>query len=141
MSSPLGRIMALDLGEKRIGIALSDPLRMIAKADRVIKRRSRKEDYAIYRRIIEESSVTLVLVGLPLLLDGEDSQQTKWVRNYSEQLASEIAVPLELWDEGFSTVEAEEALKLGGVRRKKLRDRVDAVAAAVILQSYLDAKR
>ena len=133
--------MALDLGEKRIGIALSDPLRIIAKADRVIKRRSRKEDYATYRRIIEESSISLLLIGLPLMLDGEDSQQTKWVRSYAEKLASEVTIPVELWDEGFSTVEAEEALKLGGVRRKKLRDRVDAVAAAVILQSYLDAKR
>ncbi len=133
--------MALDLGEKRIGIALSDPLRMIAKADRVIKRRSRKEDYATYRRIIEESSISLVVVGLPLMLDGEDSQQTSWVRNYTEQLTTEVTIPVELWDEGFSTVEAEEALKMGGVRRKKLRDRVDAVAAAVILQSYLDAHR
>ena len=133
--------MALDLGEKRIGIALSDPLRMIAKADRVIKRRSRKEDYATYRRIIEESSISLVVVGLPLMLDGEDSQQTSWVRNYTEQLTTEVTIPVELWDEGYSTVEAEEALKMGGVRRKKLRDRVDAVAAAVILQSYLDAHR
>lgn len=136
-----GAIMALDLGEKRIGVAISDPLRMIATPHRVVKRRSRKEDFATYCQIIAESSITLVVVGLPLMLDGTDSQQTTWVRNYSAEMAEVISVPVEFWDEGFTTVQAEAALKAGGVRRKKLRDRVDAVAATLILQSYLDAKR
>lgn len=136
-----GAVMGLDLGDKRIGVAISDPLRMIAKADRVIKRRSRAEDFATYRQIVAESSINLIVVGLPLMLDGSDSQQTRWVRDYSTALAEAVGLPVELWDESWSTARAEEALIQSGIRRKKLREKVDAVAAALILQGYLDAQR
>lgn len=133
--------MGLDLGDRRIGVAISDPLRLIAKPDHVIKRRSRAEDFETYRRIVAESSISLIVVGLPLMLDGGDSQQTRWVRDYSAALEDALQIPVVLWDESWTTAQAEEALKQSGIRRKKLRDKVDAVAAALILQSYLDAQR
>lgn len=133
-----GRVMALDLGEKRIGIAISDPLRKIAKSYGVVDRKSRKEDFAEYGRIIAEEKITLLIMGLPLMLDGSDSRQTTWVRDYTAELAEAVAVPVKLWDESWTTAQAEASLKARGRRGKKLRDRVDAVAAAFILQSYLD---
>lgn len=136
-----GPVLGLDLGDKRIGVAISDPLRIIAAPDRVIKRRSRAEDFDIYREIVAESSIALVVVGLPLMLDGSDSQQTRWVRDYSAALQEALQLPVVLWDESWTTAQAEEALKQSGVRRKKLREKVDAVAAALILQSFLDSQR
>ena len=131
--------MAIDLGEKRIGIALSDPTRMLASAHSVIKRSSRKADFAQYQQIIAANDVTMIVMGLPLTLDGGDSATTRWVRDYAAQLASEITVPLKLWDETYTTKQAHASMQARGMHdRRKRRDRVDAVAAAFILQNYLD---
>lgn len=142
MNNPLtikGRVMALDLGEKRIGVAISDPTRTIAAAHSVIERTSRKADFAAYRQIIADEEVTLLVMGLPVTLSGEDSDQTAWVRDYTAELAENVPVPVEFWDEAMTTIEAEASLRARGKRGKKARERVDAVAAAFILQSYLDA--
>ena len=138
---PTGRIMALDLGEKRIGVALSDSTRIIASAHSVLSRKSRLEDTARYAHLIAENSVTLVVVGLPITLGGREGERAAWVRDYAADLAERLPVPIVFWDESLSTVEAQAALRAQGRRGKKLRERVDAVAAAVILQSYLDAQR
>jgi len=138
---PTGRIMALDLGEKRIGIALSDPTRTIASAHSVLTRKSRLEDAARYNHLIAENSVTLLVVGLPITLGGHEGERAAWVRDYAADLAERLPVPIAFWDESLSTVEAQATLRALGRRGKKLRDRVDAVAAAVILQAYLDARR
>lgn len=131
--------MALDLGEKRIGIAISDPTRMIASPHLVLSRRSRAEDFARYRTLIREQAVTLVVIGLPITLGGQEGQRATWMRNYAEELAQNIDVPIVFWDESLTTIAATEALHAQGRRGRKLKDRVDAVAAAIILQSYLDA--
>ena len=133
--------MALDLGEKRIGVAISDELRLIAKSYAVIKRKSRREDFARYQTIIAEQNITLLVIGLPITLGGTDSQKTTWVRDYADDLRSHITIPITFWDESLTTVEAEASLRERGVRGKKAKERVDAVAAAFILQNYLDAKR
>ncbi|RMD55580.1 MAG: Holliday junction resolvase RuvX [Candidatus Thermofonsia bacterium] len=133
-----GKVMALDLGDTRIGIALSDATRTIAKAYQVIKRKSRAEDFARYQRIIDEQKVTLLVVGLPVRLDGTDSPQTAWVRDYTAELAANVSVPVALHDEALTTRAAESSLREMGIRGKKARQRVDAVAAALILQSFLD---
>ncbi len=131
--------MAIDLGEKRIGIALSDPTRRLAKAHSVVKRTARKADFAQYQQLIATHDVTLVIMGLPLTLDGGDSPTTRWVRDYASQLATVIDVPLQLWDETYSTKQAHASMEARGVHdRRKRRERVDAVAAAFILQNYLD---
>jgi putative Holliday junction resolvase len=138
---PTGRIMALDLGEKRIGVALSDPTRTIAGAHSVLMRKSRLEDTARYAHLIAENGVTRLVIGLPITLGGQEGERAAWVRDYAADLAERLPVPVVFWDESLSTVEASAALRAQGRRGKKLRERVDAVAAAVILQSYLDAQR
>ncbi|WP_420642855.1 Holliday junction resolvase RuvX [Candidatus Leptofilum sp.] len=136
-----GRVMALDLGSKRIGVAISDPTRTIAKSYGVVKRKSREEDFARYRQIMAEQQVTLLLVGLPTTSEGEDSDTAVWIRNYIAEFSEQCEVPIQYWDESFTTVHAEESLRQRGTRGKKARQQVDAVAAAFILQSYLDAHR
>ncbi len=132
--------MALDLGEKRIGVAVSDELRLIAKSYGVLKRKSRKEDFARYQAIINEQKITLLVVGLPITLGGADSQKTAWVRDYAADLGRHLDIPIKFWDESLTTIEAENSLRQRNIRGKKARDRVDAVAAAFILQNYLDAQ-
>jgi putative holliday junction resolvase len=134
-----GRVMALDLGSKRIGVAVCDPTRTIAQSYGVIKRRSRVEDYERYEQIIADEEITLLVVGLPTRIDGSDSNTAVWIRSYIEELSQRIDIPVEFWDESYTTVMAEESLRQRGKRGKKARERVDAVAAAIILQSFLDA--
>jgi putative Holliday junction resolvase len=133
--------MALDLGEKRIGIALSDATRTIATAHAVIARKSRAEDVARYATLIAERGVTLLVVGLPITLGGEEGQRAAWVRDYAAALAGQLPVPIVFQDESLTTKEAEASLRAQGKRGKKVKERVDAVAAALILQAYLDAQR
>ena len=133
--------MALDLGEKRIGVAVSDETRLIARSYGVIKRKSRREDFAKYQYIIVEQKITLLIVGLPILLNGKEGQKASWVRDYAADLAEQIEIPLEFWDEALTTVEAEASLRARGVKGKKAKKRVDAVAAAFILQNYLDVTK
>lgn len=131
--------MALDLGEKRIGVAVSDATRTIAKAYGVIIRKSRLEDFQRYSAIINEEEVTLLVMGLPVPLSGVEGQRAAWVRDYTAELSRHIDVPIEFWDESFSTKQAEASLRARGKKGKKMKERVDAVAAAFILQDYLDA--
>lgn len=134
-----GRVMALDLGSKRIGVAISDPTRTIAQSYGVVKRKSREEDFARYQQIMAEQKVTLLVVGLPTTSEGGDSDTAVWIRDYIAEFRLLCEVPIQFWDESFTTVKAEESLRQRGKRGKKARQQVDAVAAAFILQSYLDA--
>jgi putative Holliday junction resolvase len=134
-----GRAMALDLGERRIGIAISDELQIIASSYGVIKRKSRQEDYLRIRQISEEQKVKLLIVGLPITLGGQEGEKAAWVRDYTAELSGHLNIPIEFWDESLTTVEAEESLRLRGIRGQKAKKRIDAVAAAFILQKYLDA--
>ena len=131
------RYMALDLGDRRIGIALSDALGMIARPLKVIKRTSRVNDYSIYNSLIAEYKVQAVIVGLPINMDGSEGRQAKWVRDYVTSFSETVDTPITLWDERLSTEEAHEIIKNRG--RQPGKDEIDAVAAAVILQNYLDA--
>lgn len=136
-----GRILALDLGEKRIGVALSDPLQMLARPLAVIQRKSRSEDFSAIGRLAAENQVTLVVCGYPLSLDGSEGPQGRRIRRYAERLAETLPVPVELWDETYSTVEAESVMQVSRKRMtpQERREWVDAVAAAIILRGYLDS--
>lgn len=136
-----GPVAALDLGEKRIGVALSDSTRTIASPHSVVRRASRAEDFGRFAALIETHRVSLIVIGLPITLDGQEGQRAAWVRDYAGDLGLHIDIPIEFWDESLTTVAATDALHTQGRRGRKLRDRVDAVAAALILQSYLDAHR
>ncbi len=136
-----GRVLALDLGEKRIGVAVSDPTRTIASSLTVFKRKSRKEDYAKIERFIAEQQANLLVVGLPVPLSGVEGEKAAWVRSYTTELQQHIAIPIELWDEAMTTAQAYDSMRQRGKRAKQAKARIDAVAAAFILQSYLDGLR
>ncbi len=130
------RYLALDLGEKYIGVAISDTMGMIARPLEVFPRTSRVADFSHVRALISEHHVAALIVGLPIQMDGTEGSQAAWVRNYSAALAETLSIPLYFCDERLTTVEAEEIFRAQG--KKPNKDWVDAVAAAVILQSYLN---
>ncbi len=135
------RTLALDLGERRIGVAVSDPGGTIARPVGVIQRRSRAEDFAAIAALVAEHGAARVVVGRPLTLRGEVGPQARWVEDYARALAEALPVPVELWDERYTTATAEEILATVRPPARRRRGDVDAVAAAVILQSFLDAQR
>ena len=132
--------MAIDWGQRRIGIALSDESRAIASPHKVVQRAgSLDRDLECIVDLTRENSVSLVVFGLPVRLDGSMGPEASGVLEVAEKLGRKIDVPVKTWDERFSTVEAERALIGGNVSRKKRRGLVDQVAAALILQAYLDS--
>jgi len=133
------RILGLDPGARRIGVALADPTGTIASPHAVIDRRA--EDVAdAVQRLCSEYQVDLIVVGLPTSLSGHEGPAVEAARDVGRIVAEATGLPIEYHDERFTTVTAEAALLEGGVRREKRRDVRDKVAAAVILQSYLDRK-
>ncbi len=135
----MSRILGLDPGERRIGVALSDPTGTIASPHSVIDRRV-ADPLDVVRALCEEEGVELIIVGLPTGLSGLEGPSAKAARAFGTLVAEGIGLPVEYQDERFTTVTAESALLEGGVRRDKRRDVRDKVAAAVILQAYLDRK-
>lgn len=135
------RILALDVGEKRIGVAISDLSQSLARSLKVVQRGSRQEDFAAVAGLVEEYEVEKVVVGYPRSLNGMAGAQAERVERYAVGLAKSLTVPVLLWDERFSTVSAERLMREAGLRGKKKRERIDAVAAAVILQDYLDSRQ
>ncbi len=129
------RAIALDVGERRIGVAVSDPSGTLATPHGVIHRRSKVQDFAAVARLVTELKAERVVVGLPLSLNGDVGPQARRVMRYAQALARALPVPVELYDERYSTVTADELLAEGG--RKRRRTPIDAAAAAVILQEYL----
>jgi putative Holliday junction resolvase len=129
------RVLALDVGERRIGVAVSDPTGILATPHGVIRRRSKVQDFAAVARMVAELGAERVVVGLPLSLSGDVGPQARRVMRYAQALAQALPVPVELYDERYSTVTADELLAEGG--RKRRRTPIDAAAAAVILQEYL----
>jgi putative Holliday junction resolvase len=132
------RVMALDVGERRVGVAVSDPSGTLATPHTVIWRRSKVEDFAAVACLATELDVELIVVGLPLTLDGEMGPQARRVTRYAQALAETLDVPVEFYDERYSTVTADELLIESG---RKRRVPIDAAAAAVILQDYLESRR
>lgn len=133
------RVLGLDVGERRVGVAVSDPLGLWARPLTVITRRSKQEDYRAIARLVREHQVSRVVVGHPLSMDGQAGPQALRVERYAAGLAECLDIPVVLWDERLSTAEAERLLRESGETSREYRGRIDAVAAAVILQSYLDA--
>jgi putative Holliday junction resolvase len=135
------KLLALDLGEKRIGIAVSDDIGLLARSHSVIKRTSRTADFEKISRVIEQEKITAVIVGLPVHLSGKEGSKAAWARDYGADLSERLEIAVTFWDESLSTVAAEDSLRQRGIHGRKRRSQVDAVAAAFILQSYLDAHR
>jgi len=137
----MGRLLALDVGERRIGVAVSDPSGTLARPLTTIVRASRQADFQAIAQVVDDCAATRIIVGLPLSLDGTEGPQAQQVRRYAQRLAQAVSVPIEFWDERYSSMVASEILRVKGKRRSRRQGRgaIDAAAAAVILQSYLDA--
>lgn len=131
-----GRIIGLDIGGERIGLAISDEMGILASPLGMI-RRGGPVDRELSAFILQYKPVKLV-AGLPVGLSGREGPQAKEVREYTDALAERVGLTLEYWDERLTTSMAERSLIGSGVRRKERRDKVDALAASVILQGYLD---
>jgi putative holliday junction resolvase len=134
------RILGIDYGEKRIGLAVSDELEITARGIAVIERKSKKADMDAIGKALSESGAGAIVVGYPLRLDGSAGIQCEKVDRFIASLREVIAVPVTAWDETLSTKEAEELMREAGVKRKKKRGMVDRIAAAFILQDYLNKK-
>jgi putative holliday junction resolvase len=132
----MGRLLALDVGSKRIGVAVSDELGILASPHGVITRRSYNRDATAIATLIEELAVDRVIVGHPIGLAGQTTQQTRATEEFVRILADRIAVPITLWDERHTSTAAREIVGTSVEARRS--GRVDAVAAAIILQSFLD---
>ena len=135
----MSRLLALDPGERRVGVALSDPTGTIAQPYAVFDRR-RVDLYEQLREVAQEHEVSLVVVGLPVALDGHEGAPARAARDFAAAIGAATGLTVVMHDERFTTVTAEQALLEGGVRRRKRRDVRDMVAATVLLQSYLDGK-
>lgn len=132
--------LALDLGEKHIGVAISDGRKMIASPAETFPRRSRREDFAHIVSLAKKHDADLVVIGLPIHLDGREGRMAAWIRDYGGDLSQKTGLPVTFWDESFTSDMAIESLQAQGFSRKKMKQKglLDAVAAALILQSYLD---
>ena len=135
-----GRVMALDVGKVRIGVALTDPLGYTAQPLVTIWRKGRGEDLRSLTRLVKKHEVTVILVGNPLHISGDVSPWAKKVQEFAEELRAKAGVPVELWDERLSSVAAHEILDEAGHDRVGRKTIIDQVAAVVILRDWMEAK-
>lgn len=134
------RPAALDFGRARIGVAIADELGLLAHPRPFIPGADVLRAIGQIGELVVREQVTLLLVGLPMNLDGTEGPSARRVRHFVERLKARVPVPVELVDERWSTVEASERLREGGTDAKRGRGRVDSAAAAVLLQAWLDAR-
>ena len=134
----MSRWLGIDFGEKRIGIAVTDPLKMFVSPLVTLENKSEEYVFNKLKEIISSHDIEKVILGLPLNLDGEDTLKTAEVREFHKKLSEVIDLPLVWWDERYSTSEANDFLKNKGKNWKDSRVVVDQIAAAIILKSYLD---
>ena len=136
-NSKKNRILALDLGRRRIGLALSDPLGITAQGLPTLQRTNIREDLSALARLAAENEVGFILMGHPLHMSGREGRQAEYTREFAERLAARTGLEVRLWDERLTTVEAERILKDSGISIAKRAKAVDKLAAQILLQSYL----
>ena len=134
-----GRVLALDLGKRRIGLAISDELGVTAQGMETLARTKVREDIARLAQLIGEKHVSLILMGYPLHMSGKEGRQAEYARDFGERLAAASGVSLKFWDERLTTVEAERVLRESGISIRKRAAAVDRLAAVILLKSYLDS--
>jgi len=132
------RIMALDVGEKNIGVAVSDALLTIAQGRLTLKRTSWEADLRQLRHLVEENEVGTIIVGKPLHMGGQESRQSLRMKQFATKLSKTLCLPVILWDERLTSFEAEQQLEAAGLNWRERKKHVDKVAAMLILQDYLD---
>lgn len=141
MSAESGRVMALDVGERRIGIALSDPTRVLASPLTTIHAIPRPRTIERIAALIAQHEVAELVIGLPLTMSGERGTQAQRVDGFADELRQVVTLPIHFLDERLTTVAAERLMVDLGLRPEQRRARIDEVAASIILQDFLDAQR
>ena len=134
------RTLGLDVGTKTVGVALSDELGITAQSLKVLRRRNLKEDVGQLAALVREHEVSRIVIGLPLNMDGTEGPRAAASRSFGQTLSDRLALPVEYWDERLSTVAAERVLLEADLSRKKRKQVIDQLAAAYILQGWLDAQ-
>jgi putative Holliday junction resolvase len=132
--------MALDVGAKRIGIAISDALLLTAQVRPTLTRKNLQSDLEALRQLASENEVHRIVVGQPLHMDGRESPQSEKVARFAEELHKIVDIPIVFWDERLTSFAAEQHLEEMGLNWRKRREHVDKIAAMIILQNYLDSR-
>jgi putative Holliday junction resolvase len=133
------RILGIDLGEKRIGIAVSDALNIIAQGVGVIERRGIKDDVKKIQDLIKQHDISKIIIGLPVNMDGTKGKSARIAIDFADLLKSETSVSIEMIDERLTTRQGERVLLEADVSRRKRKAHIDKIAAQLILQNYLDS--
>ena len=135
------KILAMDVGTKTIGLAISDKLGVVATPFGCYKRQTLKKDLEFFDEFIEKNKIDMVIVGFPVYLDGKESKMSKFVKKFYYKIKDRWGIKVELWDERLTTEEAIEILKEKNINDyKKIKAKKDEISAAIILRSYLEAK-
>lgn len=133
------RVLALDVGKKRIGLAISDGLGVTAQGLPTLQRTRIREDLDQLAALASEREVGSILVGLPIHMSGSEGRQAVYVREFAGRLAERTALPVQFWDERLTTVEALRTLRASGIGIEKRAKAVDRLSAVILLESYLDS--
>ena len=134
------RIMALDVGDRTIGVAISDALMLTAQSRPTLRRKDPQSDIEHLRRLAVDNEVHQIVVGQPLHMDGRESRQSQKIARFAEQLQQTVDLPIVFWDERLTSFEAEQHLEQLGLNWRQRREQVDKIAAMIILQNYLDSR-
>lgn len=140
-SSEAGRVLAIDLGERRMGLALSDPLRMTARGLPTAERRNRREDMNYLKSLARRHDVTAIVIGDPINMDGTVGPASAAAREFASKLEKHLELEVRLWDERLTSVEAGRVLRQAGLRPQERARSVDQVAAVLLLENFLEAQR
>lgn len=132
------RLLGLDVGARRIGVSLSDPLGLTAQRLMVLERRTLEQDLRTVAALVSEHGVKTVVVGLPITMQGAMGEQAQWVMTFVEALRHTVSCPVQVMDERLTTVQGERSLLATDTPRKKRKQLIDQVAAQLILQAYLE---
>ena len=136
-----GRVLALDFGKRRIGLAVSDELGITAQGLETLQRTNIREDLARLAQLISQKGVSLILMGNPLHMSGREGRQVEYTRDFAERLTAATGVPVEYWDERLTSVQAERVLRESGISIQKRARAVDQLAAVILLESFLDSRQ
>lgn len=135
-----GRVLALDLGKRRVGLAVSDELGITAQGLPTLQRTRIRDDIEALAAIVAEKNVTLVLMGNPLHMSGREGRQVEYTREFAARLQARTGVPIEYWDERLTTVAAQRVLRESGIGIGKRAAAVDRLSAVILLESFLDSR-
>ncbi len=138
---PTGRILGLDVGSRRIGIAVSDPLGITAQGLETLQRRNKRHDLAALEQVIREYAVREIVVGLPLRMSGAEGTQSEMMQVFAEELRKRFRLPVHLWDERLTSAEANRLLRETEMSIEKRAKAVDRMAAVLILQGWMERRR